>query len=303
MKLKRIKFPKESIKLNRIFSTNNYLSNKNTHEYIKEIYGDFNIPSIDNLPYLYGSLIMTLDGKIGFEDQTKSNEISKGNFLDPNGGLADLWVLNLLRTYSDGIIFGSKTLEVETNITGHIYDEKLEDIRMKRLNKDKKVPWNIIISRSGKMNLDHKIIKEEDIPTIILTTEEGYKYISQKIEDQIEEIEINNYNDKLKNNKKIKVSYEENTNEFNIYNMLKKLKEVGLDKILVESPGFISVLLKEKLLNEMFINYSGLYSGGNLILNKNPYSKNDYPGVDILSIHIHENNFLYMRQKLIYKKM
>ncbi|MGO1650908.1 dihydrofolate reductase family protein [Senegalia sp. (in: firmicutes)] len=288
--------------LNKIFNSSLHPSNENTPDYIKEIYGDFNIPKDNRFPYLYGSLIMTLDGKIGFEDQNKSNEISKGNFLDPDGGLADLWVLNLLRTYSDGIIFGSKTLEVETNITGHIYDEILEKIRIEELDKKSIMPWNIIISRSGRMNLKHKIIREDDVPTIILTTKKGYKYILENIDKEIEEIRIDSYDGKLKNNKKIKVMYEENNEEFNINNILKKLKDLGLDKILVESPGFISILLKERLLNEMFINYSGLYSGGNLILNeKHPFSKDDYPGVDIKSIHMHKNNFLYMRQKLIYR--
>lgn len=302
MKLNRIKFNKEKIILNKIFHSDSYLINNNTPDYIKEIYGVFDIPTTKKLPYLYGSLIMTLDGKIGFEDQTKSNEISKGNYLDPDGGLADLWVLNLLRTYSDGIIFGSNTLEVETNITGHIYDEILEKIRTEELNKNNIMPWNIIISRNGKMNLNHKIIREDDIPTIILTTKKGYKYISENIDKEIEEIKIDNYNGKLENNKKIKILYEENSEEFNNYNMLKKIKELGLDKILVESPGFITILLKEKLLNEMFITYSGLYAGGNLILNgKLPFSKDDYPGVNIESIHMHHNNFLYMRQKLMYR--
>ena len=185
MKLPRIKFNKKKIILNKIFNSSLHPSNENTPDYIKEIYGDFNIPKDNRFPYLYGSLIMTLDGKIGFEDQNKSNEISKGNFLDPDGGLADLWVLNLLRTYSDGIIFGSKTLEVETNITGHIYDEILEKIRIEELDKKSIMPWNIIISRSGRMNLKHKIIREDDVPTIILTTKKVYKYILENIDKEI----------------------------------------------------------------------------------------------------------------------
>lgn len=302
MKLYRIEFPTEKIKLNNIFSDRINDLKHETPNYIKDIYGDFSLPIKEKLPYLYGSLIMTLDGKIGLEDQTKSNEISKGNFLNPDGGLADLWVLNLLRTYSDGIIFGSKTLDVERNITGHIYDKKLEEIRVDELKHNMKIPWNIIISRKGDLDLNHKIIQQDNIPTIILTTENGYNHISNKISKPIKEIEINSYYKPIEKSKDVIIMYEKAAKSFSINTMLLKLKELGLSKILVESPSIISILLKIGILDEMFINYSGLYAGGDLTLGKNsPFSKENYPGVEIKSIHIHNNNFLYTRQKVIYK--
>ncbi|MBS4539783.1 dihydrofolate reductase family protein [Clostridium sp. D2Q-11] len=301
MKLHRIEFSKEKVKLRNIFLSK-IETNMNTPKYIKEIYGDFHLPIKDKFPYLYGSLIMTLDGKIGLEDQTKSNEISKGNFLDPDGGLADLWVLNLLRTYSDAIIFGSRTLNVEKNITGHIYDKNLEEIRINDLQKSMTVPWNIIISRKGDIDINHKIIQQDNIPTIILTTEMGYNKISNRLDKPIKEIEINSYEEELEQTKEVIIMYERDNKYFSIKSFLLKLKDLGLDKILVESPGLISILIKEQLMDEMFINYSCIYAGGDLTLGKRiPFYRHDYPGVDIMSLHIHKENFLYMRQKIKYR--
>src|SRR6056297_2838537 len=153
MKLPTIDFPIDKIKLNPIYKNNSRLADvKKTASQgevprkVLEGYGTMYFPHPpEDRPYIYSSMVLSLDGKIAFENEEKSSNISKGNFRDPEGGLADLWLLNVLRTYADGIVFGSKTLHVEENITGHIYDEELANERVISLKKEQPIPWNIII--------------------------------------------------------------------------------------------------------------------------------------------------------------
>ncbi|WP_425447184.1 RibD family protein [Dethiothermospora halolimnae] len=309
MKLPHIEFPKEKIKLNRIYTNNKILdkwaSNIKIPKKISEVYGSIYFPnSLGHRPYVYSSIVLTMDGKLGFNNGLKSTLISKGNKGDPYGGLADLWMVNLLRTYSDGVVLGTRTLNVEENISGHVYDLDLVKARGDILNK-KPIPWNIIISRRGRMiPFDHVLFERKEIPICIMTTGEGFKYIKENINRSYIKVlagegNIQSTIDKRKNEVIIIVSGD--NYKIDIKKGMKALKDMGIDNLAVESPTIFYYLMEEKLLDEAFVNYSGLYAGGNLALGNNiPFTSENHPEVDILSIHIHRSNFIYTRQKFRY---
>lgn len=322
MTLPTIDFPKNRIKLHKIYENENMIRDiaKNstkepTPQKILDVYGPFYLPQgFEDRPYIYSSLVLTLDGKLAFEKDTKSGLVSKGNFLDPQGGLADLWMVNMLRTYCDGVVFGTRTLEVESNITGHIYDQELAEARTKTLGKTMEIPWNIVISRDGKsIPLDHIIFKSKQVPIIILTSPMGLENLSNNIGKdfltlgplrQKDEIDYNSIDLEIKKlmNKRVIISTGVG-DRVDTDLALKILKNIGINRLLIETPSYMYHLMDKSLLDEKFINYSSLYAGGDMSLGKShPFTNTTCPGADILSIHIHSSNFLYTRQILRYQK-
>ena len=108
--------------------------------------------------------------------------IAKNNYLDPDGALADFWMLNALRTYSDGIIIGAKTLQTEVNATSHIFDKDLAKERVEVLGKTPH-PWNIVVSFDATdIPFEHIIFDvdpEEKLNVAIATSPQGAEYVKK----------------------------------------------------------------------------------------------------------------------------
>ncbi len=306
----------KEIKLKNIYSNLDVDFNIKTldSKKIKEIYGDVFFPKISNdKPYLYASFVSSIDGKITFKDIPNGTLISKNNKKDPKGGLADFWIMNMLRSLSDAIFIGSGTLRDEANATGHIFDEELEKDRIKAGLPA--VPINIIVSKTARtIPFDHKIFNSK-IPLILITSQEGARYA--KYYSQVDTYELKTYStiEKIEDHKKeILDDYKNNKDKLIIIStylkddidnkiIMKTLKILGLNYISVEASYYTHALIKEKLCDEIFLNYSGIYIGGNAIGIANtddPFSSYDFPHMEMLSIHIHSPFFMYTRQKFIY---
>ena len=74
----------------------------------------------------------------------------------------------------------ANTLKNEPDATGHVYDDKLEQYRIK--NGLSKVPYNIIPTLDG-MDIDFNHIEftSGEVPIIIYTTQVGYEYLKQNL--------------------------------------------------------------------------------------------------------------------------
>lgn len=82
--------------------------------------------------------------------------------------------------------------------------------------------------------------------------------------------------------------------------LMKLLKDCGVDYVSVEAPGYIWQLIREGLLDEYMLNYSGVMAGGNTALGTwCGRTVADHPHAALLSVGWHKG-FLYTRQKLIY---
>lgn len=282
-------------------------------EKIRDVYGELKFETLhEDRPYTFTSLVTSLDGRIAFSDAPQGPLISRENRCDPDGALSDWWILNLLRTVSDGIMIGAGTMSAEADFTGHIFDQDLEDARIaKGLNP---VPWNIITSLDGKdIPFDHRMFHEKELPLMISTSKEGLKVVEENIanpylvigpletkEDVTEEMleAMKNANGKV-----IVIATGDKVPDSKVAFYL--LKKFGIDKLLVETPSYMHYLVGEELMDELFFNYSCLYIGGKALTIGQfgkEFTSKDHPHTRMLSIHSHSDHFFYFRHQLIYNK-
>ena len=81
------------------------------------------------------------------------------------------------------------------------------------------------------------------------------------------------------------------------------LKRFGIDRLLVETPSYMHYLVSQKMMDELFFNYSCIYVGGQaLTIGKfgKEFTSEDHPHTRVLSIHTHSDHFFYFRHKLLY---
>lgn len=275
-------------------------SEMKTIKKVKSVMGDLVFPKspIDR-PYLYGCMVLSFDGKMGFFDNPEGTLISKENAFDKDGALTDFWVMNVARAYSDAVILGTGTLKarLEKLWYANIADEELIQER-KALDKKTKEPLNIIASIDGKdVPVEARLFKELDNKPIIFTTMSGGEYLKENMDVPTEIItEPKGLFDKSDTVRVIAIGNEiPDTKE-----ILKFLRRGGVEYVSVEAPGYIWQLIKEELLDEYLLNYSGVMVGGNVAVGTwSGFNVEKHPHVALLSIGF-KTGFVFTRQKLIY---
>jgi riboflavin biosynthesis pyrimidine reductase len=280
---------------------------------IKEIYGEIMFPMApEDRPYTFCSVVLSSDGKMAFQDNPAGPLIAKNNYFDPNGALADFWVLNALRTYADGIIIGGKTLQSEIHATSHIFDPVLFEQRKTYLNK-KEHPWNIIVSFDATdIPFEHMIfdIEEEDFHVAMATSPAGKAYIEKNCSREVLFIEVQD--DKMVNIQHLQKQMNNMENKIPVFitgegncpdamKLMYLLRRLGFMRLLIESPSYNWYLMQQNALDEYFINYSMLYAGGGITPGlPAPFTHTEHPHAKLLSLGIHQSSFIMTRQKLYY---
>jgi riboflavin biosynthesis pyrimidine reductase len=140
--------------------------------------GDLSFPKPDsNRPYVIANFVETIDGVVSFGIPGRSGggEISGGSD-------EDRLVMGLLRSVSDAVLIGSGTLHGDpghVRIPAFIYPEAKDlyaELRRK-LGKPP-LPLNVVLTASGKIDLDEPTFHTEGLPTAIVTTKEGASRIA-----------------------------------------------------------------------------------------------------------------------------
>ena len=140
--------------------------------------GDLSFPKLDsNRPYVIGNFVETIDGVVSFRMPGRSGgaEISGGSD-------EDRLVMGLLRSVSDAVLVGSRTLHEDpghVRIPAFIYPEA-KDLyaELRRKLRKPALPLNVILTASGKLNLNEPTFHTEGLPTAIMTTNEGASRIA-----------------------------------------------------------------------------------------------------------------------------
>ena len=266
---------------------------------IKDIVGDIILPEpSEDKPYLFGCMVLSFDGKMGFDDDPEGTLISKENRFDAKGAKLDFWMMNVCRCYADGVIMCTGTLRVRMNKLWYaqIHDEDLLTAR-KELGKKTDVPLSIIASIDGKdVPFTHAIFSMENAP-VIATSLAGADYIRKNINREFEI--ITEPTDLLTDSDRIRIvaAGEEIADTVSI---MKLLRGCGLKHISVEAPGYIWTLIRDKVLDEYFLNYSGVMAGGNTALGTwGPATVAEHSHAALLKVGFTEG-FVFTRQKLIY---
>ncbi|MGL5701734.1 MAG: dihydrofolate reductase family protein [Cetobacterium sp.] len=310
-------FDKNIMKLTNIYSNEKLNSFKTVginSPKVKEVYGtELNFPEIpENRPYIFGSFVTTVDGKLAYEDYPGAFEVAGRNSFAGAGGLTDFWWLQVLRGASDALILGAKSITIEEEYTGHCWDQDLEDYRIER--NERKIPINIVVSTDAKdIPLNHMIFTRKDIPSVISAAPSALEYLKESMKDvkiigplkdetfvHIEEVkEI--FRD-IDNGKTVAIlTGEENTP--NIGALMKVLRVAGIEKLLIESPTYAHLLIKEEIFDEGFFNMSCVYIGGNAVsLGKfdKAFGATYHPHTEVLSIGMHSPHMLFFRHKFAY---
>ena len=89
----------------------------------------------------------------------------------------------------------------------------------------------------------------------------------------------------------------------NANKLLDVARNTPADRLLVETPSYMHYLVSQKMMDELFFNYSCIYVGGQaLTIGKfgKEFTSQDHPHTRMLSIHTHSDHFFYLRHKLLY---
>ena len=282
---------------------------------VAAVYHELYFPSPPpDRPYIFSSMVLSLDGKMAFLDNPQGPVVASANSIDPEGGLIDFWILNVLRAHADAIIVGAKTLTSEPDVIPACLDPDLIGERKEKLGKENLYPISIIVSLDGKdVPLQHSIFSIPEIQTIIATSHQGGLFLKGKF-DNDELLLIGPYNtpedvDQERISRQIqnchqsgkKVVLMTGGSEPDARMLMYVLRRIGIDHLLIESPTYMWLMMNQHMLDEFFVDYSSLFIGGPITPGYgNGFSYLDHPHSQFLVIALHRNSFLFTRQKLVY---
>ncbi|HLX52310.1 MAG TPA: hypothetical protein VKR58_00115 [Aquella sp.] len=265
--------------------------------YVTEILGYAPaIPNIQNKPFIFSCFALSVDGKLYYPDARSGFSIASSNIhATEEEKKADLFILMLARTIADAIIVGSNSLKNEHgNFLPDIADSKLQNIHYNRTGS--LLPTAFVICRDlSNINFSDKLFSNDSHQVVICCINNHVNLA--KLPNTYEQINFTNWINKQA--LKLKNILICNT----LDELILKMHKVGFNIILNESPYFHHQLLQLKLLDEIWVNYSGSYIGGNL--NglggaQKPFNSNNHPDCELLTLHTIGYNFIYTRQKILY---
>lgn len=313
----KITYDYDKIKLKKIFENPevaNYPNEGIQTKSSKKVFGEIRFPEFpDNRSYTMASFVTSIDGKVAYLDRPQGPIVAKSNALDPDGAEADFWVLNLMRANADAVFVGAGTMQKEPDGLICIFDKDLEEARVK--NGLSPTPWAVICSLDG-TDIPFRDSLIDNQPVIFNTSPIGFEVIKEKLNkdyyvvgpyESEDQLEVSKIKSKFEENKhkKIPVIVTGENNQTDSHIVLKILKAMGFDKAMVESPSYCHALLGDGLLDEMTLNYSCVYIGGAAVGlgdNMTPYTSEEHPHSEMLSIHSHSPSFFYFRHKFVYGK-
>ncbi len=312
-------FPVEKVKFKTLMRNEDYFkevketsSDPATPDKILEGYGEVQFPPAPNdRPYTFASIVVSVDGKISFPDDSHGDLIAGNNFRDPDGGLGDYWILNILRFYSDGIIIGAKTLIDNEIMNANCFDKDLADLRLDYLKKKHYCPAHILVSFDGTdIPLKHSVF-DIDAPLAIGTSPAGVEYVKKNsdIDFKIigpykskEEVDVEELKGLFEAKSKQRLLIGTGTGSKTDGPLLMYiLKLLGIERLLIESPSYMTYLMSIESMDEMFMNYSSVFAAGKIGFGAFlDFGVNDHPHSDFVQISLHNVNFIATRQRMIY---
>ena len=253
------------------------------------------LPKITNHPFIFSCFALSIDGKLNYPDLNLKSGFAIAEYnlaASEDERYADWWILQLARSISDAVIIGSNSLNIEKNdYTAQINIPELEQLRTE-LNKPQNL-LHIIISRNcNKIDFANELLCQDNNIPLIIFTQQAPKLLPQHfIVSNIKELN-------LANKKQIILD-----NTLDLNKLIQKLDQSGVQTILNESPYYHHHLQQLQLLDEAWINQSGVYIGGNtssLGQFNNSFAVNTHPHYTILTLHSLGYNFVYPRYKISY---
>lgn len=127
-----------------------------------------------NRPYVIGNFVSTLDGVVSYEIPGKSGGGEISGFDE-----ADRFIMGLLRASADAVIVGAGTLQATSQrhvwTAEHVYPGARDLYQRYRGDVLKKLapPLNVVVSGSGRVDLNRAVFRTPGVKALIITTEAG----------------------------------------------------------------------------------------------------------------------------------
>lgn len=324
MALEKKKFIADDIRIKKIFESESMKDFKNIpvpSEKIKAVYGDdLRFPEYPkDRPYIFSSFVTSIDGKLAYADKPSAFYVAAKNQMAGGGAVTDFWILNALRGVCDASIIGGNSLKTDDDYSMHVMDEEIENERVKA--GFPRIPLNIIMSLDATdIPLEHSILESKEVPSIISTSPNGLEFLKKNLKKEyvvvgpikdIEEVENKQKDIKeaiSKAGSGVLPILVTGTGGFPDSKVIMKvLKIIGIDRLLIESPGYGNYLVKQKMADEFFLNVSGVYIGGGDTMTLGKADKGflaeSHPHTQMLSLHMYNEYFTYIRYKFNYNLM
>jgi riboflavin biosynthesis pyrimidine reductase len=154
---------------------------------LARFYGQLRIPTLRTRPYVISNFVTTLDGVVSL------NEKGHASGGDISGFSAeDRIVMGLLRAVVDVVVVGSGTLEVDRRhiwTAERIFPPFAEDYRRLRrsLGKDA-APLMVVVSGSGRIDLDLPLFTSGEMRALIVTSTAGANRLRRQKTSEFVEI-------------------------------------------------------------------------------------------------------------------
>lgn len=310
----KMPFDAERLKIERIYASDELAKCADdtlSCQKIRDIYGDLRFFELhEDRPCTYTSLVTSLDGRIAFTDAPQGPLIAKMNQHDPAGADTDWFILNMLRSVSDGVLLGAGTMRAEADYLCYSFDQDLEDMRVAAGKQP--VPWNIVSSTNGKsIPFDHVLFNTPEVPVMICTSIQGAEVVREGIRNEhliVCAPTKDDVTDEMIEQMKAAapgtvIVVATGDARPDTAATMYALKRFGIDRLLVEAPSYMHHLVAEQMMDELFCNYSCIYVGGHALTigeSGKEFTSQDHPHTRMLSIHSHSDHFFYFRHKFLY---
>lgn len=239
----------------------------------REIYGTLNLPPIEKgRLYQAGCFVSSIDGSITYPDSSDGSQVAKRNLTDPAGADSDFWVLNMLQNAMDCVITGTKTLMSAPLYRAGMADEQL--CRDRESAAGSPLPLLVVLTKGGdSFPFEHPLLASRNQQIVVASTEQGKEYLASRLPEHVQVMPcgVDRVETALLN---------------------RKLYDMGMRRVLVESPSWCRQLMKQGELDELFLTTSSVVIGD--------HSAEQLPSPlamtsRILSVHIHPPGFLFVR--------
>lgn len=269
---------------------------------LRELYdGDLQFPeSSPERPYVLANFVSTLDGVVSYriEGHSSGSSISGS---DPG----DRFIMGLLRASVDAIMVGAHTVhEVSPEdlwIPEYTYPEAKHlyaDYRAHALHK-RDYPLVVVVSGSGKVELERAVFQTPTAPALIITTAEGQESLRKAGAGRLSWIQIR--------------ALETAGDRINPHDILRLLQsQFGVDRLLHEGgPTLLGQFLAAKAIDELFLTMAPQIAGRAVpasrpaLVEGIEFTPNTAPWLNLVSVkqggaylYLRYTKFLSLRSKL-----
>jgi riboflavin biosynthesis pyrimidine reductase len=190
-------------------------------------------------PRLYANFVSSLDGVVAIEGVDQSSQMISGN------SRPDRFVMGLLRAFADAVLIGAATMRAAPNslwTPAYIFPDFATDFSELRVRLGRDAdPRLVVLTSSGALDPRHPAL---DAGALVITTEAGSAKLGPRLPPSSKVVAIGD------------------AHNVDLPSAMSVLHGEGHDVVLTEGgPTVIGGLVRERLLDELFLTVSPLLAG------------------------------------------